>query len=474
MLNIELMREKLRLMSQMIAEFQAMLPDELPSPPRLVVVKNGDYDVGNNLPYMEKPSRVREGFAYPSPDNHNGTHSPFPRTLAGIVDSSKTKTALSGKTIQPGNGYSGENLVSKPLIEEIKEMLIELDLKGSLRERPSGLLEFRSAKFGSVYGRTKEELKRKLAKKLQELHDHAKSAKTQKPMAPLLSEFFETVYLPYKKSTNRAKNTIGGYLSHMKFIIERGFDKRLPKYTSEEIEEFLFSIPETRKRQIIQGFLNNIFKRALAKSVVKVNPCAALEKMEHGGEEGTAFDFLELKKFFEQAATLSKQKKAYLLFLFLTGCRRNEALAVQERDVDFERKILHVHGTKTEGSDRYIPLFPLVEKLLRGLEPKQGLYFPFSEHVAQDSIKKCTQDHTLHDLRHTLGTIQICVEKIDVKTVSLWLGHSNIETTLRIYTHPEQLDRATFIRGDMTEPEKLATLRTQYADILRQVADIIE
>lgn len=51
MLNIELMREKLRLMSQMIAEFQAMLPDESPSPPRLVVVKNGDYDVGNNLPY---------------------------------------------------------------------------------------------------------------------------------------------------------------------------------------------------------------------------------------------------------------------------------------------------------------------------------------------------------------------------------------------------------------------------------------
>lgn len=399
--------------------------------------------------------------------NDEQEDSPFPRTLAGIV---KTREIIPTKT---GNGYSGENFVSKPLIEEVKEMLIELDIKGSLRERSGGLLEFRSAQFGSIYGRSKEEIQRKLTRKLQELNDQAQKA-PKKPAAPLLSEFFETVYLPYKKSKNRAENTIGGYLSHMKFIIESGFDKRLPKYTSSEIEEFLLSIPETRKRQIVQGFLNNVFKRALAKSVVKVNPCAALEKMEHDGEEGTAFDFVEQKEFFEKTAALPKTRKAYLLFLFLTGCRRNEALALRERDVDFERKILHVRGTKTDGSDRYIPLFPLVDKLLRELEPEQGLYFPFSEHVAQDSIRKCTQDHTLHDLRHTFGTIQICVEKIDVKTVSLWLGHSNIETTLRIYTHPEQLDRATFIRGDLTDPEKLDKLREQYAEILRQVEGLME
>lgn len=376
---------------------------------------------------------------------------------------------------QKSNGYSGEK-VSKPLIEEVEEMLIELDIKGSLRERAGGLLEFRNAKFGSVYGRTKEEIQRKLTKKLQELHDQMREAKPKKPAAPLFSEFFENVYLPYKKSKNRAENTIGGYLSNMKFIIESGFDKPLSKYTSAGIEEFLLSVPETRKRQILQGFMNNVFKRALAKSVLKANPCAPLEKMEHEVEEGTAFEFCEQRKFFENVGSvkLTKAQKYYLIFVFLTGCRRNEARALRECDVDFERKMLHIQGTKTDGSDRYIPLFPLVEKLLRGLEPKEGSYFPFSEYVAQSSLKKCTEEHRLHDLRHTFGTLQICVEKIDVKTVSLWLGHSNIETTLRIYTHPEQLDRAIFLRGDLTDEEKLAIMREQYAGILRQVEGLLK
>lgn len=378
-------------------------------------------------------------------------------------------------TQRKDNGYSGENEVSKPLKDEVKEMLVELDIKGSLRERADGLLEFRNTKFGSVYGRTKEEIKRKLTKKLQELHDRSRGAKPQKFKSPLLSEFFETEYLPYKKSKNRAENTIGGYLSNIKFIIESGFNKPLSKYTSSGIEEFLLSVPETRKRQILQGLLNNMFKRALAKSLVKVNPCAPLEKMEHEVEEGSAFKFCEIKEFFEnvEKASLTKSQKYYLLFVFLTGCRRNEARALRVSDVDFERKILHIQGTKTDGSDRFIPLFPLVENLLRGLDSKEGLYFPFSEYVAQTSLKKCTEKHRLHDLRHTFGTLQICVEKIDVKTVSLWLGHTNIETTLRIYTHPEQLDRAIFLRGDLTDSEKLAILRKQYSEVLQQVEKLI-
>ena len=379
-------------------------------------------------------------------------------------------------TKQIGNGYSGENKVLKnPLVEEVKEMLVELDIKGSLRERADGLLEFRNTKFGSVYGRTKEEIQRKLTKKLQELHDQTRGTKPKKPVTPTLSEFFETVYLPYKKSKNRAENTISGYLSNMKFIVERGFDNPLTKYTSSGIEEFLLSVPETRKRQILQGFLNNIFKRALAKSLVKVNPCAPLEKMEHEVEEGTAFEFCEQREFFEnlEKIKLTKAQKYYLLFVFLTGCRRNEARALRESDVDFERKVLHIQGTKTDGSDRYIPLTPLVEELLRRLQPKQGLYFPFSEYVAQTSLKKCTKAHRLHDLRHTFGTLQICVENVDIKTVSLWLGHSNIETTLRIYTHPEQLDRAIFLRGDLTNGEKITILRRQYVEILQQVKKLI-
>ncbi len=79
---------------------------------------------------------------------------------------------------------------------------------------------------------------------------------------------------------------------------------------------------------------------------------------------------------------------------------------------------------------------------------------------------KHLKKHKIHDLRHTFDTIQIYVEKINPKTVSLWLGHSTIETTLRIYTHPEQLDKGTFLRGDLTEDEKISVYRSKYQETL--------
>ncbi len=84
-------------------------------------------------------------------------------------------------------------------------------------------------------------------------------------------------------------------------------------------------------------------------------------------------------------------------------------------------------------------------------------------------MKELGMDHKLHDLRHSFGTIQICCNKIDVKTVSLWMGHSNIETTLKYYTHPEQLDKATFLRGDLSEDEKTVIYKGKYAEILQLI-----
>ncbi len=81
--------------------------------------------------------------------------------------------------------------------------------------------------------------------------------------------------------------------------------------------------------------------------------------------------------------------------------------------------------------------------------------------------------YKLHDLRHTFGTIQICVNKVDIKTVSLWMGHSNIETTLRTYTHPEQLDKGIFYRGDLSENEKTANYKRTYDEILNLIEQFI-
>ncbi len=81
-------------------------------------------------------------------------------------------------------------------------------------------------------------------------------------------------------------------------------------------------------------------------------------------------------------------------------------------------------------------------------------------------MSKISGGYHLHELRHTFGTIAVCVQKLDPKTVSLYLGHSTVGMTLTTYTHPEQLDKALFYDGKLSEEEKLAQLKAEYQAIL--------
>ncbi|MCH5316306.1 MAG: site-specific integrase [Eubacterium sp.] len=369
-------------------------------------------------------------------------------------------------------GYGNQNTIT----EEIKAMIVELHIKGSVRERANGLIELRTQALGSIYGRSREEIEFKLNQKLKEAKSKKKDS-VNKNKAPLMSEFFHTEYLPYKKNQGRSEASLLSYNSLFSYITRAGFDKPITTYKAKEIEDFLYSIPHSRTRQMLQGFLNNVFKRAIALGVLKVNPCSAIEKMQHTQEQGTAFSFEEQREFFDnltRSDSLTYMEKCYFFFVYLTGTRKKEALSVTAEDVDFKNKVLSIRGTKTEGSNRQIPLTPTVEKMLLSLQTKKGAYFPINEHRVEKLYNKVRNRHKLHDLRHTYGTIQICVEKVDVKTVSLVMGHSTVNTTLAIYTHPEQLDKGIFLRGDLTADEKLAMYRSNYREISCQIEQFIQ
>ncbi len=387
-----------------------------------------------------------------------------------------------------GNGF--QEIVSEPaivgktvaeIIEEVKKLIIELQIKGSVREHRDGLLKFTSPVFGCVYGRSEVEFRQKLTEKIKQLTKHPQKAnqRSTKPKSPLLSEYFETEYFPFKKRQNLDEKYLKDIERHFRFIMEMKFDKRLTEYTPKMIEDFLYSIPQTRKRQLLQGVFNNMFKRAVALQLVKANPCDAVEKMKHKQDQGKAFSFDEQEEFFPllfRNEMLTYPQKCYFIFLYLTGARRTEGLTVRVEDADFKNKVLSIRGTKTESSNRQIPLSPLVEKLLLSLKPKRGAYFPFNDTVMDQLFRKVwkkERGHKPHDLRHTFGTIQICVEKVDVKTVSLWMGHSTIDTTVNIYTHPEQLDSGTFLRGDIGNDEKTAVYREKYGGILMLIERFI-
>lgn len=380
-----------------------------------------------------------------------------------------------------GNGY--QEIVSntptvhektvEEIIREVQEMIIELQIKGSVREHRNGLLKFTSTVFGCVYGRTKEEIEKQLKEKIKQFKNKPQKDKKEKA-TPLLSEFYRAEYLPYKKGENLAQSSLGEIDRAVRFLVKNNMDKPLHLYKSAEIERFLYSIVLTRKRQKLRGVINNIFAYAKRIGKIKNNPCDNVEKMKHKTKNGCALSFKTQLFFFDKLFSHEKinlTEKLYLTFVFLTGTRRKEALDVKTNDVDWENNVLHIRGTKTEGSNRFIPLFPLVKKILQLAKPdKNGYYFPIDYTRASDLIKEIVQEHHLHELRHTFGTIAICVQKLDAKTVSLWMGHTTVGMTLTTYTHPEQLDRALFYNGSLTEDEKLAQLKAEYEKVLNKIA----
>lgn len=154
-----------------------------------------------------------------------------------------------------------------------------------------------------------------------------------------------------------------------------------------------------------------------------------------------------------------------ILLCLYTGLRVGEICALQWKDIDFEKRILHVRKTceripdsgekgrtavrimtpKTPSSVRQIPLPEFIYSML--LEKRSQ-----PEHFILSGTEKCREPKFMqyrfksilkkinlpsvrfHSLRHTFATN--CLQAgFDVKTLSEIMGHANVQTTLNRYVH---------------------------------------
>jgi site-specific recombinase XerD len=251
----------------------------------------------------------------------------------------------------------------------------------------------------------------------------------------------------------RSTKTFESYGRHLA-AISLHFGRTPLELDAEDVREYLYEL-QTRSQTPSQTyFKHTVFSlRFLLKS------------------EGQPYDHLllpEIKKDKKLPVVLSKEEvwrmllfckylKHRILIGLLYGCglRCFEVRNVRLRDLDFERKVLHVVQGKGK-KDRYVPLS---EHLIRGLkayiaaeQPQEWLFNGkpearsggdfdnrYSERGVQWVVKQAakaagvSKEVHVHTLRHTFAT-HLLEDGLDILTVKDLMGHVRIETTME-YLH---------------------------------------
>jgi integrase len=227
--------------------------------------------------------------------------------------------------------------------------------------------------------------------------------------------------------------------------------------TTEAVERWLSSLggaASSRTKSLV--LLHGILKRARKVWGLQVNAAAEVEKptLKRSGDI-QVFSPEEVWALVRAAA--SEQDAAIYVTAAFTGLRLGELLALTWRDVDFAGSVIRVRGSYTagvlttpkSGKVRAVPLAPDVASALAELGSREHW-------VGEDDLVFCgdaggyldgsalrrryksalqiagMRSLRFHDLRHTFGTRMIA--KADIRRVQEWMGHADIQTTMR-YRH---------------------------------------
>ncbi|WP_455089572.1 tyrosine-type recombinase/integrase [Peptoanaerobacter stomatis] len=179
----------------------------------------------------------------------------------------------------------------------------------------------------------------------------------------------------------------------------------------------------------------------------------------------------EQKIFIEYLKNSNEPLKNLLLFTLATGLRLGEVLALEKTDIkdnkvfvnknlqkikSDKKYVYDVSTTKTAFSVREVPLPQKIIDILPDIlntdgdllfadEETKSFIFPRRplRHIQSICKKLNITVITFHGLRHTYAT-RLFESGVSIKTVQKLMGHSDIQTTMNIYTHvmPNIIDEA--------------------------------
>ena len=289
----------------------------------------------------------------------------------------------------------------------------------------------------------------------------------------------------------RKPSTLRDYRSVLNAHLLPAFgDRPLESITVEEIEAWRASLSglsnRSKNKLLIQ--LHGIFRRAQRMYGLDANPLARVEK--HPLRSSGDIQVLAPEEVWALVrAAASELDGAIFLTAAFTGLRMGELLALRWRDVDFTGSVIRVRSswaggqltTPKSGKVRSVPMAPDVATALARLGDRvnwmgdDDLVFAGDggDHLSDSALRARykaalrranLRELRFHDLRHTFGTRMIA--KADVRRVQEWMGHADIQTTMKYLHYAPRPEDARLV----AEAFALSSERGTSADISGHLA----
>lgn len=242
--------------------------------------------------------------------------------------------------------------------------------------------------------------------------------------------------------------------------LEKIENLEIKKLTLPFLQKFINENSKYYKKGTLRNtkqLLNILFKYAIKNDLLEKNIASylTLPRYEEAEQHKNYYTKTELLEFLGIIKNNYDLKTlVFFRLLAYTGIRKGEAMALNWQDIGFKNCTVRINktkskdyngkktitSTKTTSSSRVISLDTDTIKLLRKLKLNSNSIMIFSNTDFNYILKKIYLKYpklkqiTLHGFRHTHASL-LFEANVNIKDVQDRLGHSDIKTTLNIYTH---------------------------------------
>jgi len=276
------------------------------------------------------------------------------------------------------------------------------------------------------------------------------------------TDFFE-IYLNYCK-TNVSNGHFLSIKKHLTNFWETiGHRHSLLEVSTIDIENFKSIFLKTTTPKTVNKVLKYIkamFNRALDWNYLTINPAQRVKLIKVPKSNlPHCLTIKEIKELLEKCPPWFYP----IIYTFLsTGMRRNELIHLRWCDIDLRNHLIHINNQDTFHTKSFLPrtiglkqkLYEIFQNILSNNNEKfkrenensedQLVFISSEEGLAYTSSvlqktwmkvrKELGVNYRLHDFRHTFCSYLI-LRGVDIKTVQMLMGHSDVRTTMQIYSH---------------------------------------